>query len=139
MKLRVEEATWEEVFIDMVRIPADYRKHPDGTRIKNGSIVRIGHNGKKVFVLARGMRDRDSERVIYMDAFTRDALGVEAGRDEIDSVDIRAASWHEHLCWYLRASNPAVRVPAYIAAGSVVLGIISVALGVWSVCLSWRS
>lgn len=138
MKLKVMEADWDEIFIDTVRIPGDYRKHPSGEKIKNGSVVRISHNGQTAYALARGLRGRSSERVIYMDEFIRDRLGLKlSAAAEIESQQIRAAGFFEHLWFYLRASNPAVRVPAYVAVISLGLGVLSVALGGWSICLAY--
>ncbi|TIS16980.1 MAG: hypothetical protein E5X07_34780, partial [Mesorhizobium sp.] len=128
MKLRVEEADWDEIFSDMIRIPGDYRRHPNGEKIENGRVVRIEHGGKHVFAVGRGLRGRDSDPVIYMDEVTRRKLGVRRG-SQIESANIREASRREQLRWYREASNPAARVAAQVATLSLWLGALSVALG----------
>ena len=137
MKLRVEEADWDEIFADMVRIPADFRKLPNGNKIKNGSVVRIEHGDKHAFVIGRGLPGRDSHSVIYMDEFTRRKLGVRTG-SQIESTNIRAATRREQLVWYRKASNPAVRVAAEVAVVSLGLGALSVLLGVVAIAIAIR-
>lgn len=132
MLLQVEEASRDEIFTDMVRIPRDHR-----SGIENGAVVRINHNGKRVFAIARGLQGRNNDPVIVMDEFVRRKLGVGAG-SKIESNNIRAANRWEKLTWYLEATNPAVHVPAWVAAISLGLGVLSVLLGVVGVIISLR-
>ena len=135
MKLKVEEADWDEIFTDMVRIPADFRRHPNGNKIENGRVVRIEHGDKHVFAIGRGLPGRDSDPVIYMDEFTRRKLGVRTG-SQIESTNIRAATRREQVVWYRKASNPVVRVAAEVAVVSLGLGALSVVLGVVGIAIA---
>ncbi|WP_421871910.1 hypothetical protein [Nitratireductor rhodophyticola] len=123
MLLEVEEASRDEVFTDMVRIARDHRGS-----IENGTVVRIEHDGNRVFAIARGLQGRNKDAVIVMDEFVRRKLGVRA-RSKIDSNNIRKAKRWEKLTWYLEATNPAVHVPAWVAVISLGLGALSVLLG----------
>ncbi|MER8802249.1 hypothetical protein [Mesorhizobium sp. M0998] len=128
MKLRVEEADWDDIFSDMVRIPGDYRRHPNGEKIENGNVVRIEHDGKHVFAVGRGLPGRNDAPMIYMDEVTSRKLGIRRG-SEIESANIREATRREQLRWYRHASNPAARVAAEVATLSLWLGALSVVLG----------
>ncbi len=130
MLLEVEEASRDDVFTDMVRIP---KRHRGG--IENGTVVRIEHDGNRVFAIARGLEGRNEDPVVVMDEFVRRRLGVKA-RSKIDSDSIRKASRWEKLTWYLEATNPAVHVPAQVAVISLGLGALSVLLGVVGVIIA---
>ncbi|MER8374460.1 hypothetical protein [Mesorhizobium sp. M0488] len=132
MNLTVEEAKLDEVFADTVRIP---KKHRNGT--PNGTVVRIKNDGKAVYAVVRGLAD-DTRPVIWVDEFLRRQLGVALG-GRIDSANIVPAKWWQHIFWYYHASNPSVRVPARVAVISLCLGVLSVALGIWSVYLTYRA
>ena len=135
MKLTVEAADWDEIFTDMVRIPADFRRHPNGSKIENGMVVRIRHGDKHVFAKGRDLPGRDSEPVIYMDEFIRRKLGTKVG-SQIDSANIRAATGWEKLTWYRNASNPAVQVASEVALVSLGLGALLVLLGTIGVAIA---
>ena len=135
MKLKVIEANWNEVFIDTVRIPGKYRLDAHGEVIENGTLVRLDAGDRYVLVIARGQQGND--QIIQMDEFTRRRLGGVAVDAELE-LTMRPATIKDQLFWYVHATNPAVRIPALVAMISLGLGAISVALGIWSVCLSYR-
>jgi hypothetical protein len=135
MKLKVTEANFNEVFIDTVRIPAKYRLDARGDTIENGTLVRLDAGDRHVLVVARGQSGND--QIIQMDEFTRRRLGGVAVNADLD-LTMRPATIKDQLLWYVHATNPAVRIPAWVAIISLWLGAISVALGIWSVWLSYR-
>ena len=135
MKLKVEEANWDETFTDTVRIAANYRKTASGNKIENGSLVRIDHGRSHVLAVARGLPNRNSDRVISIDEFLRRKLGDVRIGDEIE-VTLKVASWWDQLRWYRKASSPAVRIPAWVALISLGLGLLSVVLGGASLLLT---
>lgn len=136
MKLKVIGANWDEVFIDTVRIPAKHRLDANGNAIENGTLVRVDVGGHHVLVVARGQQGNDE--TIQMDEFTRRRLGGVALNAELD-LTISKATMKDQLLWYIHATNPAIRIPAWVALISVLLGLISVVLSIWSVWLSARS
>lgn len=62
------------------------------------------------------------------------------GREEDVSgpieLTVRKARWFQYPMLGLRHPDPSYRLATLISLGSAVLGLISVALGVWSVCLT---
>ena len=90
-----------------------------------------------MFAIARGLQGRNNDPVMVMDEFVRRKLRVGAG-SKIESNNIRAANRWEKLTWYLEATNPAVHVPAWVAAISLGLGVLSVLLGVVGIIISLR-
>ena len=127
--LKVTQASADEVFTDTIRIP---KAHRGG--ISNGSVVRIDHNGKCALAIVRGF-SHDPSPAARMDEFVRERLDVKV-RDYINVADIRLANWHEKLRWYWNASSPAIYVPARVAVISLVLGVMSILLGAWSIWLA---
>lgn len=92
-------------------------------------ILKLEHGGKRTLVSALG--HEQSKDVIKMDIDLREKLGL-APNDKAN-ISVSLASWHQRLCWYLNATDPAVRIPAWIGIWSVVLGFSSLVLGLVSI------
>lgn len=70
----------------------------------------------------------DDESAIYMDFDARQALGIEKGAQL--NFRLRKLGCLGKLCWYLKAPDPRIYIPAWLAACSVGLGLIGVILGI---------
>ncbi|PDT13398.1 hypothetical protein [Rhizobium sp. M1] len=59
-----------------------------------------------------------------MDIDLRDKLQV--ALDSAVEMKVSLASWHQQLRWYLNATDPAVRIPAWLGVWSFVVGLVSI-------------
>jgi hypothetical protein len=111
----------------MVRIPERYRLDKAGNKIGEGKICKIAvASGVSKLLAVRGSIGVDRPE-IRMAEKTRNDLGVTLG-EEYD-FEIRQSRWPGHICWSWTASDPAYRIPAQIAVSSLILGFISLILG----------
>ena len=85
-------------------------------------ILKLDHDGKTALVSALGHEGDEDD--IQMDIDLRQRLGVKTNGRVL--IAVSAAGWIDQLCWYLSATDPTVRIPAYLGVSSVTLGIISI-------------
>ncbi len=135
VRLRVEQASKEDVYRDFARIPERYRRDGGGQVVPEGNVCRLSTPNRSVYIVARGLGTID-EPIIRLDERTRNGLGVLLGDKTEFGID--AVSLLGELCWAWRASDPAYRVAARLAILSVVLGGIGLALGILSIWLTLR-
>ncbi|MBP0617317.1 hypothetical protein [Jiella mangrovi] len=124
-QLRVQKASADDIFSDIVRIPEDHRVGGSGGTIRNGAVIRIEHKGRKTFAIVRGLDC--AQPIVQMDEFIRDRLCVKPG-EFIRKSGIRLARWYEKPWWLLFVTNPTVHVSAWLAVISVGLGALSIFL-----------
>ena len=76
MKLEVHSALEDENYLDIVRIPRDFRTTRQGEPIESGSVCRIycADTGKEAYVVARGLAGEEPR--IRIDCHIRQKLGV---------------------------------------------------------------
>lgn len=72
----------------------------------------------------------DDETAIYMAFDARQSLGVNKGQRL--SFELEELGWFGKLIWYLKTPDPRIYIPAWLAAWSVVLGLLGFLLGVIS-------
>lgn len=121
MQLKVGKAGRDEIGHDIVRIhhkdrPEDFDRH---------DIVRIRVGKQHRLVTVRG---GEEPGVINIDIDNREDLGIAVGNVydfQIEHVCIWRRIW-----WQWWATDPAVRLPAKIAAWSFALGFFGLLLGV---------
>ena len=119
-RLEVHEQWKEDVYLDIVRIPENYRRDSQGRLVPEGTIVKlIVSNGASKTVWLRGM-EGETAPWIRMDDKTRNDLRVDRGRRY--DFRIECANICGKLRWALHSSNPALGI-------AVLLGVISVVLG----------
>ena len=136
LKLTVRQISRHEVYKDMVRIPEAHRLDRDGSKIGEGKICKITVRGASKLLAVRGSIGADRLE-IRMDERTRNDLGVAWG-EEYD-FEIRKCRWPSQICWSWSASDPAYRIPAWIAVLSLGLGLIGLGLGIASMSGRGRS
>jgi hypothetical protein len=133
--LTVLQADKDEVYRDIARIQATYRKGVDGITLPEGQVCRItaAETGRSTLIILRGRHGPD-EPSIWIDERTRDDLGVEVGQEGSFRLetDVRFAAWK----WAFRSSDVAYRICAQLALLSVTLGFLGLALGIISLFIS---
>jgi hypothetical protein len=73
----------------------------------------------------------DDIQGIYMDYDTRDELGVSKG--DTLAFDVASVRLPAKLWWYLTISDPLIRIPAWLAVWSIILGVAGICFGVASI------
>lgn len=100
----------------------NYKKR-DGT--KRFQIVRLmAPKGSVAYAAVVG--HYDDEHIIKLDYDLRKTLGLELGQKA--EIEVRKCRLLGILQWYLTVPDPLVRVPAYLALLSTVLGLVSMLL-----------
>jgi hypothetical protein len=96
--------------------------HSKRDRTKRFDVVRLAAaNGHSTYAAVVG--HRDNEKVIKLDYDLREALGLDVG--ECARIEVTKCSMLGTLWWYLTVPDPLVRVPAFLACVSLVLGVLS--------------
>jgi hypothetical protein len=103
--------------------------HSHRDSISRYGIAKITNvdNGQAAVAIILGHDDTEN---IFMDYDTREALGVKKG--ETLDFSIEKACLPRSLWWYLTIKDPLVRIPAWLAVWSIVLGVAGIALGLAS-------
>jgi hypothetical protein len=68
----------------------------------------------------------DDERIIKLDYDLRKTLGFKIGQEA--QIEVKKCRLLGMIRWYLTVPDPLVRVPAYLALVSTMLGLISLVL-----------
>lgn len=129
VKLEVKRARGEDVFGDRFRLNAKFRKDSSGSLITAGAICWILVGNRKALAVARGLPTAEGATIRLDDAL-RKRLAVTDG-DRLD-FEFRLAGTVGALRWAWSATEPGYRVSARLAALSVVLGTVGLALGIIS-------
>ena len=132
MQLEVHDQFKADIYRDVVRIPEEHRKWPDGRPIREGKIVRLHMADRSAVVWLRGM-ENETKPWIRMDDKTRNDLGVD--RKQNYEFKIEKVWPYGRLKWVLDSSDPALRITAWIALISLGLGVLSFALALWTLRL----
>lgn len=98
-------------------------KRRDGT--KRFQIVRLMAPGGLV-AYAAVVGHYDDERIIKLDYDLRKTLGFKIGQEA--QIEVKKCRLLGMIRWYLTVPDPLVRVPAYLALVSTMLGLISLVL-----------
>lgn len=102
----------------------NYKKR-DGSR--RFQIVRLtAPRGRYVYATVVG--HHDEEYVIKLDYDLRKTLGVAIGQKV--EIEVKKCRLLGIIRWYLTVPDPLIRVPAYLALVSTVLGLISIVLAI---------
>lgn len=129
MKLRVHQAAKEDVYRDIVRIPEQYRLDAKGKIVPEGAICKISTSDKTAHCIVRGAQN-SSLPEIFIDERSRNLLGISQG-DDVD-FEIKTVGFWGQFWWAWNASDPAYRIAARLSLLSVVLGLIGLLLGFFS-------
>ena len=126
MQLKVEAASLEDAWKDIVRINKAYRKNQLGQHIARGTICRMRVGDRSKWVIVHGRETADA--VAQMDLNVRLALGV----DLHGSYDftLEPMSWIRSLWFPWMASDPVYRLPAQLSVVSLIVGFILGVLGI---------
>lgn len=133
-KLEVHQLPQEEVYLDIVRIPEQYRLDPRGVPVEEGSVCCLRCDGRTILVVARG--SASTERRVFLDERSRTKLGVELARTY--DLELSRLGFFGKIGWALQASDVRYSFPAFISVVSVSLGVVSVLLSVLSLILVIR-
>lgn len=116
-KFKVAKAPIDDIGRDRVRL---HWKRRLGKR--RFVILRLEHEGASALVSALG--HDEAEEIIQVDIDLRYKLKLTLER----SVDIKVslATWRQQLWWYLNATDPAVRIPAWLGIWSFAVGLVSI-------------
>ena len=129
MKLNVRKANYEDVYRDIIRIPESHRYDRNKRKIKEGSVCKVTIDGVSTFAILRGYGD-SVEPLIFIDERLRDKLKVYE-HDQIE-VQLKQTSPIGQFRWAWNASETAYRVATRMALLSVILGLIGLVMGVFS-------
>ena len=102
-------------------------------------ILRITHNGKKIFVPVLGLDGDKNVHIARLGYDLRDRLGLPndvVGTEEKFGLTIEQTGLWGSLYWYLNTRDPAVKVPAWLAFWSVFLGATGLLLSVLSIIIT---
>ncbi|MCT8989528.1 hypothetical protein NYR54_04345 [Chelativorans sp. SCAU2101] len=116
---RVVKARVPDTARDVIRL---HKKHR-GT-IGRHDVVKLSANGNSCHVSVLGTEEED---VIEMDLDTRLDLGVM--HDQTYEFSLTRAGVVGQLRWYLDAKSPAIRIPAWLAFWSLLMGSAGAMLG----------
>ncbi|KZK76640.1 hypothetical protein PsW64_04799 [Pseudovibrio sp. W64] len=121
-KLKVVKALRNDVGRLIVRVNIDHRDHA-----KRYDVIEIEcqDTSKRILALALG---QDCKTSISMPYDVRNEMGV--AKNEVYDFTIKKIGIIGALCWWLKSRDPAVRLPAWIAVGSLALGILSLGLAI---------
>lgn len=133
MILKITEAFDKDVYRDTARIPHKYREYKNGKVIIEGTICKVTHNNKSIYLIIRGDLSSD-ESVIRIDERTRNALDVNIN-DKLDFTIIPCGIFGK-LHWLWNASDTTYRLASKLAILSVILGLIGFILGIISIYIS---
>lgn len=122
MKLTVKSALEGDVFKDIVRIHQDNRGS-----IKAGRVCKISvKNGKEKLFIVRGLPVNQNDKIL-MDDLSREALGVELGKEY--EFEVQETGFWGKIWWACSVADPIPRIAAQLGVLSVVLGALGVILG----------
>jgi hypothetical protein len=132
VSLTVRPADRDEVYQDLVRIQATYRRTADGLHVPEGQVCRITaeKTGRSTLVVLRGRHGPD-EPSIWIDEMTRDVLGIQVGQQT--SFRLENDVWFGAWRWASRSSDVGYRICAQLALLSVGLGLLGLVLGIISI------
>jgi hypothetical protein len=98
-------------------------------------VVRISNGNKAIYVPILGLDGDQNKGVAKLGYDLRTRLGISA--EDISSgkkfeLKVEKTGFWAQLFWYLSTKDPAVKVPAWLAFWSVLLGLSGFVLGVFS-------
>lgn len=125
-KLKVAKSNLGDTSREIIRV---HEKHRRG--LARHDIVRVSVEDASTFVTLLGAEE---EGEIKMDLDTRLSLGVMYESTYDFTIEL-AGKWGE-LRWYLKSDNPSVRISAWLALWSVLLGAIGAIFGVLALMLT---
>lgn len=128
VELVVKPAQYSDTGRELIRV---HKRDRNSINRYDIASVKCEDTGKEIRVLCLG---HDEPGQIWMDIDLRQAFGVEANSQY--RFQFRKSKLWDKLCWYLGARDPAIRIPAKLATGSLILGVISFLLAIWSIFLS---
>lgn len=122
MKLEVRSASDSETYLDIARIPREYRKNRHGQLIDRGEICQVvcQDTGKEWFVVLHGA-PKEMGATIRIDDHVREHLGVKS--HQTYEFELRKADGCGQIRWALRATDIRFRFPATISLVSLALGL----------------
>lgn len=117
----IEKLPAEDLYRGRVRIDHTRR---DGA--KRFDIIKVTNGDKVAYVCAMGHQLVADKLLIDFD--TRELLGLRIG-DQVE-LEVKKSGWLGNLVWYLKASDPVVRVPAWLTIWSFLLAFIGIVLSI---------
>jgi hypothetical protein len=134
MLLTVRQLPTEDIYKDLFRIPEHFRTDPEGRPILESTICKVSTGDRSILLWARGATG-ETKQVLRIDDKTRNALGV-AWNSEHD-FSLQPVGWLGHVKWACRASDQVTRIAAWLGVLSVILGLLGLILGIWSMCVAF--
>lgn len=121
-KLRVYPLFREDVFKDIVRIPAQ-----DRGGIREGSVCTISVNGRSKPLIVRGLEVQLSPGIM-LDEITREAMGDLQQGVSYDFTIKETGIWGQ-IRWACTVADRGARISAWVGVISLVLGIVGAVMG----------
>ena len=124
MLLKVHQAEKDEVHTDTIRLHKSDRKTKKGESIKSGTICKITviENGTHIYGILRGLKNKESSSIIYIDEPLRDSLKINDG--EKYNFNFQIANYFGRLCWMWNTTDIGYRVSAQLAIISFGLAVL---------------
>lgn len=101
------------------------------------SLLKVSHGNKSGYFV--GLGHEDGAGIVQVDYDVREHLGM-GGKGSNADLKIELVTGWRSLCWYLQHRDPYIYVPAWLAAWSLSLGLVSILLGIigaWPVIKDW--
>jgi hypothetical protein len=129
VRLEVRSASDSETYLDIARIPREYRKNRRGQLIDRGEICEVfcEDTGKRWFVVMHGAPAKMGA-TIRIDDHVRKKLGVQSR--QAYEFNLRQADGCGQIWWALHATDIRFRFPAIISIISVALGVLLGLVGI---------
>jgi hypothetical protein len=124
-RLKVKRLHAEDTWKDIVRIPEKHRNDYRGNHVKRGEICCLTSGKLSKWVVVHGVKTDDA--VIRMDLNVRLALELEKEQDY--DFSLKKLGWLKRLWFPWRASDPIYRSPAQLGLIALILGILSLFIG----------
>lgn len=124
-KLTVMQAKAEDVYKDIIRVHAE-----DRGPIREGTICKVTVGDRSKLLAVRGMIFKGH---VQLDEACRAALGL---KTPVATFELTPVGKLGELLWYLGATDPSVRVSAWVSVWSFIsgigFGVIGTLLTIWT-------
>jgi hypothetical protein len=126
-RLKIKNASAEDAWKDIVRIPNKHRRDHNNKHISRGRVCCVTVGKRSKWVIVHGLDTQDA--VIRMDLNVRLALKLKNDHDY--DFTFRKLGWLQTLWFPWRASDPIFRLPGQLGLIALFFGLLLGGLGIY--------